>query len=165
MLLHELAHVSRHDSFSRSAAAMVCALYWFQPVIWYAARRMRLEQEHACDDLVLSLGAAARAYARDLLEVAGAFRPPPLVAGLSVAMARNSELERRLTAIIRRGPRRRSSARFLAGSGAAALLATFLIAARRDSPAADLPGVLVIPSAQRLRAGRCGTRWRSRGVR
>lgn len=128
VLLHELAHVARADSLSRSVAAIICALYWGHPAIWYAARRMRLEQEHACDDLVLSLGAKASVYARNLLDVASAFRPPAIVGSLSVAMARTSELEHRLTAILRRGPRRRSSARFVTGSGAAALAATLLVA-------------------------------------
>ena len=81
VLLHELAHVARADSFARSAAAIICALYWLHPAIWYAARRMRLEQEHACDDLVLSLGAKASVYARNLLDVAGTFQPPAIVAG------------------------------------------------------------------------------------
>ncbi|HEV2818743.1 MAG TPA: M56 family metallopeptidase, partial [Allosphingosinicella sp.] len=128
VLLHELAHVSRRDSLSRSAATIVCALYWFHPAAWYAARRMRLEQEHACDDLVLALGAGAHAYARDLLEVAGGLRRAPILAGLPAAMARPSELERRLAAIVGRASRRRSSARFTAGSGAAALAATLLVA-------------------------------------
>ena len=75
VLLHELAHIARRDSFSRSVAAIICALYWAHPAIWYAARRMRLEQEHACDDLVLSLGAKASLYARNLLDVAGTFQP------------------------------------------------------------------------------------------
>lgn len=128
VLLHELAHVARADSLSRSVAAIICALYWGHPAIWYAARRMRLEQEHACDDLVLSLGAKASVYARNLLDVASAFQPPAIVGSMSVAMARTSELEHRLTAILRRGPRRRSSARFVTGSGAAALAATLLVA-------------------------------------
>ncbi|HST36058.1 MAG TPA: M56 family metallopeptidase [Allosphingosinicella sp.] len=128
VLLHELAHVARRDSFARSAATILCALYWLHPAVWYAARRMRLEQEHACDDLVLSLGAKASVYARNLLDVAGAFQPRPVVASLSVAMARTSELERRLKAIVRRGPRGRSSARFVTSTGAGALGATLLVA-------------------------------------
>src|SRR6185369_5567381 len=121
VLLHELAHVARRDSLGRAAATIVCALYWFHPASWYAARRMRLEQEHACDDLVLSLGAKAHAYARDLLEVAGS-------------------------------PRRRSSARFMAGSGAAALAATLLVATvapvaaeRPAPPRPPLPATPVAP--------------------
>src|SRR5205085_2984594 len=56
VLLHELAHVARRDSLSRSAAALVCVLYWFHPGVWLAARQLRLEQEYAADDRVLKAG-------------------------------------------------------------------------------------------------------------
>jgi beta-lactamase regulating signal transducer with metallopeptidase domain len=128
VLLHELAHVARHDSLSRAAAAIVCALYWFNPAVWYAVKQMRREQEHACDDLVLSLGARASVYARNLLDAAHAFQSPRIVGSLSVAMASPSELERRLTAIVSPVSRRRASLRFLAGCGAAALVATSVAA-------------------------------------
>ena len=63
VLLHELAHVSRFDSPVRLAAGLACALYWFQPVVWFAVRKLRIEQEHAADDLVLAAGAGPRLYA------------------------------------------------------------------------------------------------------
>jgi beta-lactamase regulating signal transducer with metallopeptidase domain len=135
VLMHELAHVARHDSLSRTATAIVCALYWFNPAVWYAVRQMRREQEHACDDLVLSLGAKASVYARNLLEAAHAFQAPRIVASLSVAMASPSELERRLTAIVSPASRRRASLRFLLGCGAAALVATSVAASVVPVPA------------------------------
>lgn len=128
VLLHELAHVARRDSLSRLAVALVCALYWFNPAVWIAARRMRLEQEHACDDLVLSLGAKASVYARNLLDVACAFRPPAMAASLCVAMAHRSELEERLTAIVGNAARHRSSRGFAAGAVLLALAVTLLAA-------------------------------------
>jgi beta-lactamase regulating signal transducer with metallopeptidase domain len=99
VLLHELAHVSRFDSPVRLAAGLACALYWFQPVIWFAVRKLRIEQEHAADDLVLAAGARPRVYALSLLEVARG-RPSPMMGGLHAAMAGPSELERRLAAIV-----------------------------------------------------------------
>jgi beta-lactamase regulating signal transducer with metallopeptidase domain len=153
VLLHELAHVARRDSFSRTAAGIVCALYWFHPAIWCAARRMRLEQERACDDFVLSLGATASAYARNLLDVAGAFRAPPLTASLSVTMARTSELETRLTAIIRCEPRGRSTTAFVLGSGTAALLATIVV-----GTAVPVAAFTAVTPAARIRASGSTTR-------
>ena len=70
VLLHELAHVARRDSFSRSLASLACALYWFHPGAWLAARRMRMEQEHAADDRVLMAGGSPQAYALSLLHLA-----------------------------------------------------------------------------------------------
>ena len=70
VLLHELGHVSRHDSLSRLAVETICALYWPHPGMRLAARRLRLAQEQACDDLALTHGAPALGYARDLLDCA-----------------------------------------------------------------------------------------------
>ena len=145
VLLHELAHVARQDSLGQTAATIVCALYWFNPAVWYAVRQMRREQEQACDDLVLAAGAKASVYARSLLDVALAFQTPRI--GPAVAMASPSELERRLTAIIRGGSRRRAGFRFLAGCGVTALVATSLVASVVPVPAApaDLPEVPAAP--------------------
>lgn len=108
VLLHELAHVARRDALARVAAALCCAICWFQPAIWYAFARLRIEQEKACDELVLAVGAAPRSYARCLLDVAAALRVPASAAG-SLAMARPSALEGRIRAILRPAPRSRRS--------------------------------------------------------
>src|SRR6185312_16017319 len=74
VLLHELAHVARGDYATQIAAEIVRALYWFNPLVWTATRRLRLESEQACDDRVLTAGAQAADYAGDLLDIARSFR-------------------------------------------------------------------------------------------
>jgi len=54
VLLHELAHVKRHDIAMNWVVTMVQILHWFNPVVWYGFRRMREDHEIACDARVLS---------------------------------------------------------------------------------------------------------------
>jgi beta-lactamase regulating signal transducer with metallopeptidase domain len=70
VLVHELGHVRRHDTLVQLAAQLACAIHWWNPLAWIAASRLRIEREHACDDLVLDAGTLPSSYAGDLLEVA-----------------------------------------------------------------------------------------------
>lgn len=97
VLMHELAHVTRRDCLTQTMAAIACAFYWPHPGIWWATRRLRVEGELACDDLVLAAGAEARDYAGHLLEIARSFRVAPAIA---LGMARAPQLEGRLIAIL-----------------------------------------------------------------
>ncbi len=76
---HELAHVERMDLWSNLMAHVACSIYWFHPLVWLLARRMRALQELACDDAVLSSGFAPVVYAEALVAVAGQFTPTSLI--------------------------------------------------------------------------------------
>ena len=54
----------------QSIAQLACAVYWFNPLVWFAAHQLRLERERACDDFVLVSGTSGADYATDLLEIA-----------------------------------------------------------------------------------------------
>jgi beta-lactamase regulating signal transducer with metallopeptidase domain len=102
VLLHELAHVRRRDCLTQLLVDGAVALLWFHPLAWAARRAVRRERERACDDLVLAAGTEAPEYATHLLDVARAAQGQPsrLVMSGGVAMARASELEGRLMAIL-----------------------------------------------------------------
>lgn len=101
VLLHELAHVRRLDALTQLVAQVACAVYWFHPLVWLAARRMRALREYACDDHVLNAGTRASAYAGEMLEMVRSLRSDPLApASATLAMARRSHFEGRLMAIL-----------------------------------------------------------------
>jgi beta-lactamase regulating signal transducer with metallopeptidase domain len=143
VLLHELAHVQRRDCLVQALAQFTCAIHWFNPLAHLALARLRAEQERACDDMVLAAGADAPAYADHLFEIARAFRTPGAPAWTTVAMARPSQLEGRLMAILddrcNRAPlvgRRRATAAVVAAVGLLALGTLRLTAASGGGAAA-----------------------------
>lgn len=100
VLMHELAHVKRKDCLTQTMAQIACAFYWFNPLVWMAARRLRMEREMACDDQVLGTGTRASDYADLLLDTARSLRSGSCSSLTAVAMARRSQLEGRLLAIL-----------------------------------------------------------------
>jgi beta-lactamase regulating signal transducer with metallopeptidase domain len=53
-MLHELVHVRRCDNLLNWGLIVVQALHWFNPLVWFALRRIRAEREALCDAIVLS---------------------------------------------------------------------------------------------------------------
>jgi len=100
VLLHEVAHVKRWDFLANVVSQMIAAVYWFNPLVWVALRRMRAEREQACDDLVLGLGTKASEYATELLQIASAGLAPQFRTFGGIAIAHTSKLEQRLVAIL-----------------------------------------------------------------
>jgi beta-lactamase regulating signal transducer with metallopeptidase domain/lipopolysaccharide export system protein LptA len=125
-LRHELGHVRRRDCVTRLLADVLCAIYWVNPLVWFAARQMRLAQEQACDDLVLNAGAPADEYAGQLVEVVRNLQGDRFTARHALAMAQPSTLETRVLAIV--DASRDRSARSVRGTSAGLALGTTMLA-------------------------------------
>ena len=52
--LHELAHLKRHDVAINWLIAILQAIHWFNPMLWLAFARLRVDRELAADELVLA---------------------------------------------------------------------------------------------------------------
>jgi bla regulator protein BlaR1 len=69
LLAHELAHLRRRDHWVRWLELAAVALYWWNPVVWWAQRELQESEEQCCDAWVVAvLPAAADVYAEALLQ-------------------------------------------------------------------------------------------------
>jgi len=66
-LIHELSHVKRADFLVMVLVRLSLAVFWFNPLSWVVFRRLKNEQEEACDELVLRTGVKPSTYAANLL--------------------------------------------------------------------------------------------------
>jgi beta-lactamase regulating signal transducer with metallopeptidase domain len=70
VLLHELAHLRRRDDWTNLAGKLLGAVFFFHPAVWFVQRRLELEREMACDELVLAKTGNRHAYAECLVSLA-----------------------------------------------------------------------------------------------
>ena len=100
------------DVATHLLARTAVALYWWNPLAWFAWREFLKERERATDDLVLQAGERASDYAAHLLEVARTLAARRRRRhGRQSRWRGASELEGRLVAILDTGVSRRASGR------------------------------------------------------
>lgn len=119
VLVHELAHVQRRDAAWLQLSQVMLAVWWMHPLAWVAARQLRMERERACDDLALAFGSRASDYASELVSLAGECGGTEL----TLAMARRSQLEGRVMAILNPGVNRDGRTRVATALAAVVVLA------------------------------------------
>ncbi len=100
LLTHELAHIRRYDHLINVLQRLIEAFLFFHPGLWYVSRRIRIEREHCCDDLVVATGTRSLDYATSLVrlaELAKASLAPNRVPATALAAAdRPSSLRYRI---------------------------------------------------------------------
>ncbi|MEK7404402.1 MAG: M56 family metallopeptidase [Acidobacteriota bacterium] len=128
VLLHELLHVKRGDNLAASLQALVCAVFWFHPLVWWIDRRILAERERACDEQVVGLLGEAGDYAASILKTCEFGLASP-AAGISAA---GSDLKRRVERIMTQqrflavAPRRAAVAAVASAAVAISVLAGWL---------------------------------------
>lgn len=70
LILHELAHIRRLDTITNMLLVVVETILFYHPAVWWAARQVRMEREHACDDVAVSACGDAGLYVEALTSLA-----------------------------------------------------------------------------------------------
>jgi len=100
ILMHELAHIRRHDLFWIYVNFAITAIFWFNPLIWIARRKMITESDKACDDFVVSGGTDPAFFAMRLVDIARSIGRSHGRVQLGTGMANKSQLEERIMSIL-----------------------------------------------------------------
>ena len=122
VLLHELAHIKRWDWTMQMVAQVTCAIYWFNPLVWFVARWMRIEAEQACDDHVLNAGYRSTDYAQHLLDITRNVKIAKAASLAAVAIARSSKIETRLRTVLAENLSRHPMTKIAVGIGLLVLI-------------------------------------------
>jgi beta-lactamase regulating signal transducer with metallopeptidase domain len=70
VFIHEFAHLSRWDDWTNFFQKVLRALLFFHPALWWLDRRLALDREIACDDIVVRAMQDAHGYAACLVDLA-----------------------------------------------------------------------------------------------
>jgi GWxTD domain-containing protein len=63
ILLHELAHIRRHDYLVNAIQRALEGLFFYHPAVWWVSAVIRAEREKCCDDIAVAVSGNAREYA------------------------------------------------------------------------------------------------------
>ena len=74
ILLHELAHIRRHDNLINLLQHVVETMFFFHPAVWWVSASIRTEREHCCDD-VAAAASDPWAYAGSVDRARGVAQP------------------------------------------------------------------------------------------
>ncbi len=66
ILMHELAHIERHDYLVNVLQLVTETLLFYHPAVWWVSHHMRIEREQCCDAVVVELCSDALGYAAAL---------------------------------------------------------------------------------------------------
>jgi beta-lactamase regulating signal transducer with metallopeptidase domain len=125
VVVHEWAHVMRKDARATLVQQLLRTLVGWHPAVWWTNRQIHLEREMACDEMVVAVTGAPRAYAACLTYLA-TLTHAPRDARLAVGAVGASGLQRRVLQVLARDGRTVGAAR-LATAALVALLVTLAL--------------------------------------
>ena len=101
VFIHELCHLKRRDVYLGWLISLLQILHWFNPLMWFAFHRMRLDREFACDALAVSTMNAEETpvYGRTILNLLERFSQVSYVPSIAGILEDSSQIERRIKMI------------------------------------------------------------------
>jgi len=97
VFIHELAHLRQRDIYFGWLIALLQIAHWFNPLMWFAFRRMRGDRELACDGLAISMMDADEPpkYGQTLVNLLENFSQVSYVLSVAGILEDKSHIERR----------------------------------------------------------------------
>lgn len=137
VLRHEMTHCRRRDLWYKWLTLLAAAVHWFNPVVWWVARRVEKACELACDEAVVRglSGPQRTLYGRTLLEMA-AHGPLPGSLVTTTLSEDGKELKARLTGLFA-DPRRTAGVAALSAAAVALLVGCGLALGAAGGPLAE----------------------------
>ncbi len=101
VFLHEIGHVKRHDILVGWLTTGLQLVHWFNPLVWLAFYRMRVDRELACDALALAHARAEekQRYGNTIIKLLEGFGRPTLAPSLAGAVENQNQLKERILMI------------------------------------------------------------------
>jgi hypothetical protein len=167
VILHEVSHLRRRDDWTNLGQQILKALLFFHPAVWWIERRISLEREMACDDMVLRQTSDRRTYAECLVTMAEKSYLHRALMLAHAAVTRMRDTTRRVHRILEPAPQTSHSWKLFPAAASIALIAgvfangvpqlvrfaddaaSGIATAQTISPAAIAPATLVHPAALR----------------
>ena len=107
MLTHELAHLAARDPFWYLLADVVAAPLWWQPLVWWARRRLHSASEHAADEAAVLLENGPGTLAECLVHLGQQMTPVRSFGWLGAGGSGfRSHLGQRVERLLKMGPAR-----------------------------------------------------------
>jgi beta-lactamase regulating signal transducer with metallopeptidase domain len=101
VFLHELSHIKRQDILTGWLMTALQILHWFNPLVWVAFHRMRVDRELACDALALSYAKEEenRPYGRTIIKLLERFGGSTWAPSLAGTVENKNQMKERISMI------------------------------------------------------------------
>jgi beta-lactamase regulating signal transducer with metallopeptidase domain len=101
VFLHELSHIKRQDILTGWLMTALQILHWFNPLVWLAFHRMRVDRELACDALALSYAKdeESQPYGRTIIKLLEGFGCSTWAPSMAGTVENKNQMKERISMI------------------------------------------------------------------